>query len=108
MIERKVLSTAAVVWAVVGMLVAVPFVASVNSDVKFLGGFIAVVGPLSALLAARAIARKHDRLAGFFFVLSVLTPTVFAWPLNVPALLVGLALVIGPNAVVRGLRTAAV
>ena len=51
-----------------------------------------------------ALHHFRDRLAGLLLVISVVTPAVFAWPLNLAALLVGLAIVISPSKVIADRR----
>jgi hypothetical protein len=51
---------------------------------------------MCALCAAVMLRRQHDRLAGLLLVASAATPTYFAYALNVPALVVGLALLASP------------
>ena len=60
-----------------------------------------VAFPLAAVLASIALARGRNRTAGLMLLLSVGTPTYFAYVLNVPALLVGLALLLAPDLTVR-------
>jgi hypothetical protein len=47
--------------------------------------------------AALALRRRADRLAGVLLMLSVATPTYFAYVLNLPALMIGLALAAMPS-----------
>jgi hypothetical protein len=63
-------------------------------------GIASVAFPLAAVLASIALARHRNRTAGLMLLLSVGTPTYFAYVLNVPALLVGLALVLAPDLMV--------
>ena len=55
----------------------------------------AVVG--AAVAAAVALRRGALRWAGVFLLLSVATPTYFAWALNLPALVIGLRLATAPS-----------
>jgi uncharacterized membrane protein YhaH (DUF805 family) len=55
-----------------------------------------IVGPVAAVVAARLIVRRRDRLAGVALVISVITPTYFAAALNLPALIFGIALLVLP------------
>lgn len=98
--RRAVLEVGALVWAGVGAAVALGSLGEVNSDARLLVGAASVVGPLAAVGAAWLLARGADRTAGVLLLVSVLTPTYFAWVLNVPALVVGLALLAAPRAVV--------
>ena len=45
--------------------------------------------PLTAVLAASALRRERDRVAGIFLLVSAATPTYFFWPVNLPALITG-------------------
>lgn len=95
---QRVLQVGAVLWAVVGGAVAVGSVADVNADAEVLVGLAAVAGPLAALGAALQLGRGADRSAGALLVLSALvTPTFFAYVLNLPALVVGLVLLAAPR-----------
>lgn len=100
--RRRVLQLGAIVWAVIGASVALVSLGGVNADARLLVGVFSVVGPLAAVGAARLLARGADRAAGALLLVSVLTPTYFAYVLNLPALVVGLALVVAPRAVLQG------
>ena len=99
--RRRIVCIGSLVWAFVGATVAVTALPTVNDDVRVLVGLASVVFPMCAVGATVALGRRHDRLAGLLLVLSVATPTYFAYPLNLPALVVGLALLASP-AVVLG------
>ena len=100
MTRRQVLQVGALVWAAVGATVALGSLGSVNPDVRAIVGIVSVLGPLSALLAATTLAHHLDRLSGLLLLVSAATPTYFAWVLNVPALLVGLALMVAPTTII--------
>ena len=85
----------AVVWAVVGFGVAMAGLSRVNNDARWLVVSASIVGQLSAFAAAVLIRRGILRWAGGLLIVSVATPTYFAWPLNVPALIFGLSLIGG-------------
>jgi hypothetical protein len=97
--RRRIVCVGSLVWAFVGATVAVTALPTVNDDVRVLVGLASVVFPMCAVGATVALGRRHDRLAGLLLVLSVATPTYFAYPLNVPALVTGLALLASPAAV---------
>lgn len=99
--RRRVIQIGALVWAVVGGLVAFTALSDVNPDARFFVGFASVLGPAAAIAASIALSRRRDRLAGVLLIVSVITPTYFAWVLNVPALLVGLILLIAPRVAVE-------
>ena len=101
MIERRFVQLGAVTWAAVGLAVGIAEMARVNEDARALFLAAAIVGPASALLASDLLRRGHDRAAGALLVVSVVTPTVFAWVLNVPALVVGIALLLNPTWITR-------
>lgn len=89
-------------WAVLGAVVALVSLGDVNDDVRVLVGFASVVGPLLAAWAAVQLSRQVDRSAGTLLVLSaVLTPTYFAYVINLPPLVVGLVLAVAPQVVLR-------
>jgi uncharacterized membrane protein YeaQ/YmgE (transglycosylase-associated protein family) len=104
MIERRVLLVGSLVWAVVGLSVGLGALRSTETDARFVVLAACVVGSVAALLASVSFAKRRDRLAGGLLLVSVITPTVFAWILNVPALLVGLAVLTSPVFVVRDRR----
>ena len=108
MISRRTLRVGAIVWAVLGFIVGLTALPSVNADAVIVFAAACAVGPASALGAALALRNFRDRLAGLMLVISVVTPAVFAWPLNLAALLIGLAIVIAPSRVIanRGVRPA--
>jgi hypothetical protein len=88
---RKAFQVGALVWAAVGLVVALGSQGRASAGIRPLVGVLSVPIPLMAVLAAAALAREKDRLAGLFLVVSAATPTYF-WVLNLPALIVGLAL----------------
>jgi hypothetical protein len=85
------------VWALAGALVAFSALPDVNDDARVLVGVASLLGPVAAIAASAALSRHRDRWAGLLLVVSVITPTYFAWLLNVPALLVGLILLVAPK-----------
>ena len=99
MIERRAVQVGATVWAVVGFSVGFVAVRDATSTGRFLVLAAWIVGPAAALLASVSVANHRDRLAGALLLTSVVTPTVFAWVLNVPALLIGIALLLAPAVV---------
>jgi len=101
MVEKRAVQIGATVWAMVAFMVAAASLGEVSADALLVVGVASVVLPLSALLAAVAAARDRLRLAGALLVLSAATPTYFAWVLNIPALLAGVALLVAPGVIVR-------
>lgn len=81
-------------WAVVGAAVAWSALPSVEPDARVLVGAASTLGPLAAVASALALSRGRDRVAGLALILSVATPTYFAWALNLPALVLGVWLVV--------------
>lgn len=81
-------------WAVVGLVVAHGSGAPAGVGAGLLLVAASVMFPLAAAGASVALAAGRDRAAGFLLLASVATPTYFAWVLNVPALVVGLALLV--------------
>jgi hypothetical protein len=102
--RRRIVCVGSLVWVVIGSVVAVTALPTVNDDARVLVGLASVVFPMCAVGATVALLRRHDRLAGLLLVLSVATPTYFAYPFNLPALVVGIALLASPSAVL-GLGT---
>ncbi len=98
MADRRALEIGALFWAMVAFLVATVSLATAGSGVPVLVGLATVVFPLCAVLASFALAHDRSRVAGALLVASAATPTYFAWIINVPALLVGVALLIAPRA----------
>ncbi len=88
-------------WAVTGIVVAFVSIGAVNPDARVLVGAASVGFPLAAALASWALAGNRDRVAGLLLVVSAATPTYFAWGLNVPALLAGVALLVAPRLTIR-------
>lgn len=101
MVGRRTLEIASLVWAALGFAVGLTAFSSVNPDARWLFAGACLLGPLAATAAAFALRMSQDRWAGVLLMVSVVTPTVFAWPLNIPALVVGLGLVAAPTGVVR-------
>jgi hypothetical protein len=98
--RRRVLQAGSVVWAVLGAAVALGSLGNVNDDARLLVGVASVVGPLVAVLAAVQLSRHADRPAGVLLALSaVLTPTYFAYVINLPALVVGVVLTVAAHVV---------
>jgi hypothetical protein len=88
------------VWATIGFGIGLMEFGSINADARLLFSAAWVGGPLAAVLASIAVANRRDRTAGGLVLVSVVTPTFFAWPLTIPALVIGLALTITPHAVI--------
>jgi uncharacterized membrane protein YhaH (DUF805 family) len=97
---------AAIVWAAVAAWIAVIGLVqlfaeradgvSTSSAAWIVITSCSIVGPIAAVVAARLIVRRRDRLAGVALVISVITPTYFAAALNLPALIFGIALLVLP------------
>jgi len=88
-------------WAALGFGVAIGSVFQVVGDARLLVGVASVVFPAAAVGAGLVIARNRPRIGGVLLVLSAATPTYFAWVLNIPALVVGLVLVVAPGILIR-------
>ena len=98
MTRRHILHVGALVWAVLGAAVALSSLGTVNNDARLFVGVASVVGPLLAVAAVVQLFRHADRAAGLLLVGSaVLTPTYFAYAINLPALVVGLVLAVAPR-----------
>lgn len=100
MSRRQMLQVGALVWVVAGAAVALGSLSAVNEDARLLVGLASVVGPLLGVGAAVQLHRHADRSAGVLLVLSaVLTPTYFAYVLNIPALGIGVILAVAAHRV---------
>ncbi len=86
---RRVYQVGALVWAAVGLTIALTSQGRATADLRPFIGTLSVALPLTAVLAASALRRERDRVAGIFLLVSAATPTYFAWPVNLPALIVG-------------------
>jgi hypothetical protein len=95
--RRLAIEVGAVVWGVVGSAVALGALPHVNSDARWAVGIASLAFPMCALVAAVMLRSGRDRLAGLLLLLSVATPTYFAYVLNLPALIVGMWLVLAPK-----------
>jgi len=94
-LRRSWLSVFSAAWAGVAMAFALGTASSVNPDARALFVVVATLTAGAAVMAARLlIAPARRRLAGVLLVVSAAAPTSFAWVLNVPAMLVGLFLVL--------------
>lgn len=101
LIPKRAVQIGSIVWSVGGFAVAAASMPAVNADARVIVGLASVAFPVCAAVAAIAAARHHLRTAGLLLLLSVATPTYFAWVINVPALLVGTALLVSPRLTVR-------
>ncbi len=92
-----------------GAAIAVPALASMNAGAVLLVGAASILGPLAAVAASWLVGGRRDRCAGALLLVSVFTPTYFFAVLNLPALVVGIALLAAPDKVLsndRGLKPA--
>lgn len=104
--RRRAVQVGAVLWAAVGAAIALASLDGVNADARPIVGVASILGPLAAVLASRSVARAADRVAGGLLLMSVLTPTYFAYVLNLPALVIGIALLAVPQVVLPRRRDA--
>lgn len=104
--RRRVVQVGALVWAGTGAAVAFASLGSANADARVLVVVMSVAGLMAAVAASVAVSREVDRWAGGLLLASAVTPTYFAYVLNVPAVVVGFALLITPGLVFgRSVRT---
>ena len=96
---RQILIKGSIAWAVIGASVALVALPQANADARWLVGVASVVFPAAAVLAAMALHRGAIRWAGVFLLVSVATPTYYAYALNIPALVAGLVLLVAPSIV---------
>ena len=101
MIDRRAVQVGALVWAMVGFAVATGSLTAVNADALVPLAIASVAFPACAAAAALALGRDHTRIAGVLLLLSVATPTYFAWAINLPALVIGVALAVAPGRILR-------
>lgn len=99
MTVQRAAEIGSVAWAAVGAAVALAALPDVNNDARLLVGLASVVFPLCALGAAVLLRRSQLRAAGLLLLVSAATPTYFAYILNIPALVVGLVLLLAPTVV---------
>jgi hypothetical protein len=104
---RRILIIGSIAWAAVGAIVALSQLSEVNADARWLVGVASVIFPGAAVLGAMALRRGAIRWAGLFLLVSVATPTYFAYPLNIPALIAGVVLLAAPS-IVDGSRRGSV
>ena len=88
----------------VGAAIALPTLASMNEGAVLLVGAASILGPLAAVAASWSIGRRRGRWAGALLLVSVFTPTDFFAVLNVPAFVVGIALLAAPDKVLANDR----
>lgn len=74
--------SAAVLWGVLGAGVALSALPNANADPRVVIGVLSVLLPGASIGAAVAIHRGRPTLAVPLLLVSVLTPTYFAWVLN--------------------------
>lgn len=110
--RRRIIEMGSLGWAIVGAAVAFAALPDANDDARLLIGVASIAFPLCAVAAALVLRSGGDRAAGLLLLASAATPTYFAYVINVPALVVGLALLavptvlIGNEAEERSLHTA--
>lgn len=90
------------IWAFGGAAIALAALFTVIGDAPVVLYIASVAFPLAAAAAAMAIRSQRDRLAGLLLLISVATPTYFAYIVNLPALVVGTALLAWPPAILGG------
>ncbi len=87
------------VWAFGGALIALSALFIDIGDAPVVLYVASVAFPLSAVGAAGAVRSCRDRLAGLLLLISVATPTYFAYVFNLPALIVAIVLLAWPPAI---------
>ena len=106
MSSRKVIQAGCLVWATIAWAIALGNLGRVNADALLFVAAASALLPAAAVGATLALGRHWDRLGGALLVLSVGAPTYAAAALNVPALVVGLTLLVAPGLVLRDRATA--
>lgn len=94
--RRHAVVIGCLVWSILGLVIAVSALPGVDDDARLPVGVASVAFPLCALGAASALRSRRDRLAGLLLLVSVATPTYFAYVVNLPALVVGVVLLVWP------------
>jgi Kef-type K+ transport system membrane component KefB len=84
----------AIVWAVLGFVLAMSALGSVNPDARVVALVLSIVGPLAALVAAVAIRLGRRFTGAIGLLLSVVTPTYFAWAVNLVPIVLAVALLL--------------
>ncbi len=80
--RTTVLAAASAVWGIAGFVLAGGALDEVNDDIAWLVTALTILGPLAALAAAWAIRRARTSVAVALLVISLATPTYFAWVLS--------------------------
>ena len=101
MTRRRLMAVGSCLWAVMGATVGFSSLANVNGDARALITLACIAFPLCALGGAVSLDRRHDRLAGLLLLISVATPTHFAYAVNLLPLVVGVALLVSPGVILR-------
>ena len=83
---------AAVLWGALAAAVALTALRDVNGDARVLVGTASVVLPATAVAGDLAIHRDRRRLAAVLLLISALSPTYFAWALNLIPLVIAASL----------------
>lgn len=97
MTKQRAVHAVAIWWAVTGVVVAVLTFGDVNDDARLLVAAAHLAGFAAAAVSAWLMRRTTSRAAGALLIVSALiTPTYFAWSLNLVALLVGVAVLASP------------
>lgn len=100
MSRSQVLRAGTLVWVVAGAAVALGSLGDVNDDARLFVGAASVIGPVLGVGAAVQLGRYADRSAGVLLLLSaLLTPTYFAYVINIPALVIGVMLALAAHRV---------
>lgn len=97
--RRQAVEIGCWIWAIGGAMIALGALFTVIGDAPVVLYLASVAFPLAAVAAASAIRSCRDRLGGLLLLVSVATPTYFAYIVNLPALIVGIVLLIWPPAI---------
>lgn len=105
--QLTILRVGSLLWAGVGLAVAMASLRQVNPDARVAVLAVSLLGPGCAVAAAECLGQRHVRTGGLLLLISVVTPTYFAWELNLPALVTGLVLLVHPTVARSGPAKAA-
>lgn len=95
---RRAVQGGSLLWAAVGGAIAFSSLGEVNKDARGLVLAAATVGTLAAVGASVLLSLRATRAPGLLLILSgIVTPTYFAYALNLPVIAVGCLLVIRPS-----------
>ena len=86
-------------WACAGATTAFAGLGDVNADARVLVTLASIIGPAAAFVAVFMLINHRRVWAGVALVVSLITPTYYAWPLSVlPVFVLALLVLDAPRA----------